>query len=334
MRFLASLVIAGCHSVHLRFQGYCVGIFLSRQVPNAGFRWYCRLIRLLSELCSMLALHWVWVCGYNYFWFDPALSARLLRSCRDLVSLLCWLTKALSWSSWLSERFVVLLDPYLIILVSSSSMVLLLVVESKDCCSSLWCWSVLQFALSGTNCWDCTLAVFRFVLSQARWSYLCQTHFKSEGRCRLHRSEDSLPFPCLYLSRSSAVQFSLSMGFYVVPVFPYLVSPDMSTSDGGVNYNRWHTFASNLRTIVVCGSFPAILYDASLPLSKILTIVSSKILATQNLAFHFEGSAVQFARDWGRLKTTIRADPSSVHPVGYPRRKCSASNLFKGTDSS
>ena len=36
------------------------------------------------------------------------------------------------------------------------------------------------------------------------------------------------------------------------------------------------TFASNRRTIVVRGPFPAILYEASLPFSKILSIVSYK----------------------------------------------------------
>ena len=64
---LVSWFFAACHSVHFRFQGYCVGIFfLSRQVPNTGSRWYRRLIPLLSDLCSMLRLYWVWDCGYIF----------------------------------------------------------------------------------------------------------------------------------------------------------------------------------------------------------------------------------------------------------------------------
>ena len=72
-----------------------------------------------------------------------------------------------------------------------------------------------------TNCWDCSIAVFRFVLSQALCKSLCRTHFESEGRCRLRRSEDSLLFRCMYLSQTSAAQFPPAMDFYVVPIFPF-----------------------------------------------------------------------------------------------------------------
>ena len=89
--------------------------------------------------------------------------------------------------------------------------------------------------------------------------------------------------------------------------------------------------ASNRRTSVVRSPFPAILYEASLPFSKLLSIVSSKILGSPNLILRFEVSAVQIFKGLRQIKNyDLRADPSPVRPVGYPRRKSmdSLSSVF------
>ena len=180
------------------------------------------------------------------------------------------------------ERPVVLLDPCVISLVFSSCVVLFLVVVSRGCCSSLWCWSLLQFALSGNELLGlfcrCVSVCFvsrpvQVAVSSTLWEWRALSSPQIWGFIvvSLHAFEPNFCCTIFFVDGfSCSSNLSLSRLLWFV---------DFRRS--GVDWWIGDTlvsamFASNRWTIVVRGPYPAILYEASLPFSKILSIVSSK----------------------------------------------------------
>ena len=89
--------------------------------------------------------------------------------------------------------------------------------------------------------------------------------------------------------------------------------------------------ASNLRTIVVRGPFPAILYEASCESCKMLLSVSSKVFSSP---YPDILTCICNELCWGlRLnEKMIRAGPSVVRPSSYPSRKSEYPDLKRFHD--
>ena len=104
------------------------------------------------------------------------------------------------------------------------------------------------------------------------------TNSQSEGRCRLQIFGSWLQFGCVYLDCCFGGPYHFSVALHIFIQLAWRLPTIVLGFDwcsGDTLVSAMH--ASNLRTMVVHGPFPAILYEASCESCKMLLNVSSKV---------------------------------------------------------